>query len=367
MYEQVTFAIARQDLATAARVIKEWKRKSPKDPWLWLAMAQYLEATDEWERAEATYVRLLQAVTHPKVMAQARHGIERIRNQQAQRREHDLAAACRQPGADQPALLFLDPLPAEARQEAAQKLAKLLQTDPYTARMILPGQQWRVFRVGKAGELEYLCQALQKQQIPAYSVRLNQLQNISMFQIKYVEHLSPQVAVICQNEAGQLGKITFSWPEVAQWAVGQVPIYESVVDLDNHGRLKRKQVTQDYAEILDLHLHERGTILRLCDRTYQYQQSIAFPIASESGVADQPTLTLTVSARWQQLKKHFRDQIAGPCRSDFKGFGENAREYVDLLPPFSYHLNLDRQTPEPWDGAFHLYSCVHFLRHIHPA
>ncbi|MBD0268398.1 MAG: tetratricopeptide repeat protein [Cyanobacteria bacterium Co-bin8] len=358
MFDLVITALEERNFSKAGRLLQAWKQEKPRDPWLKLALARYWEATGDLQRAEPAYLQLLQKVTNAKLMTQARQGIQRVQNEQSRQREHLLEQARTQPGAEAAALLVLEPVHGLAREAAIQGLSQVMKVDVYTARLLLPGQYWRLYRVGNAGELQYFCQELVSRQAPAFWAPVQPIQTLQVFRVQYVQALQPQVQLVCQNDAGQLGNIAFDWAEVSQWVVGQVPIMESVVDLGPWGKLKRKEVTQDFAEVVDLHLLQRGCVLRLCDRTYNYRQSIAL---GEIANPDRPAPPIARFA-WDSLKQILAQHIIGPCWSDFTGFGKSALEYLNLLPSLPTHLDLSRKAPSPWDGAFHLYSGLCFLR-----
>lgn len=356
MYDLVLAALAANQLTQAAKLIKQWQQKSPQDPWLALALGRYWEAKENLEKAQVTYTRLLQTAANPKVLGQAREGIQRVRDQLAQRREHDLNAAKRQPGATGAAILAIAPVAGEHRQTAAQGLAQVLQLDAYTARMRLPSQHWRLLRVGPAGELQYFCEQLQAQQVPAQWATVESIQGVPVFRVEVVQAFGPQIAVICQNGQGQRGRLQLGWADINRWVIGALPLYESVVDLGPWGKLKRKEATQDYSEIMDWHLHGRGCILRFCDRAYNYRDSAPIPTAAEA-----TSSALIATTVWKNLKAHCQDCIQVAPYTDFTGFGAGALDFVDLLPFFEPHIALIRPQPSPWDQAFHLYSSLRFL------
>lgn len=355
MYDLVSAALGAQQLTQAAQLIKQWQQKTPQDPWLKLAMGQYWEAKDELEKAQVTYTRLLQTTANTKVLVNAREGVQRVRDCLAQRREHDLSAAKQQPGAATTAVLALEPVAGDRREPAAQGLARIMQIDAYTARTRLPSKTWRLLRTGTAGELQYFCERLKAEGVPAHWVTIAQLQGLSTFRVQAIQAVEPQLTVLCQNSSGLQGTIQLAWGDITQWVVGQVPIFESVVDLDARGRLKRKDATQDYSEVIDLHLHGRGCILRLCDRTYRYRDGIPLPPAS---VFPSP---LIAAVAWKAMKGYFMANIPVAPITDFSGFGESALDLIDLLHHFDAHMDLGRSLPSPWDGAFHLYSSLRFL------
>ncbi|WOD37686.1 hypothetical protein [Nodosilinea sp. E11] len=355
MYDLVSAALGAQQLTQAAQLIKQWQQKNPQDPWLKLAMGQYWEAKTELEKAQVIYTRLLQSTANPKVLSQAREGVQRVRDRLAQQREHDLSAAKQQPGAEAAAVLVLEPVTGSEREAAAQGLARVMQIDAYTARTRLPSKHWRLLRVGPAGELQYFCEQLKAGGTPACWATAKQVKELSTFRVESIQAVDPQLTLVCQSSTGQRGTIQLAWRDITQWVVGQLPIYESVVDLDARGKLKRKDATQDYGEIIDWHLHGRGCILRFCDRTYKYRDAIPLPPAEAF-----PSPLIAATA-WKAMKRYFADCILAAPRTDFSGFGEGALDFIDLLPPFETHIELGRSLPSPWDGAFHLYSSLRFL------
>jgi hypothetical protein len=361
MQDLVEAALKQGNYQAAAELLQQWKRKDPKDPWLMLAIGQYQEAIGKWETAERTYLKLLQKAAFPKLMSQARQGIERIQTHVLQTREAALATARSSPDSNAPGILCLEPVLGDAaRTAAAQGLAKILQVDPYTARLQLPSKGWRLHRVGPLGELRFLGESLCAAQMPAFWINQADIQRIQTFQVNYFRSVDSSGTVVCQNDTGQLGEISFDWSEVSQIVVGSLPLFESVLDRDPWGKLERKEKTQDYAEVIDLHLHRRNCMLRLCDRAYQFKHGNPLPDLapkSQSG----PSTRL----QWNALSAHIRDQISGPVQSGFTNFGEGALEFIDLMPFFEPHMPLVRRKDSPWDATFHLYSGLHFLRCPH--
>lgn len=359
MQDIVAAALDRGDYRAAATLLQEWQKKSPKDPWLLLCVGRYQEAIRRWEAAEKTYLSLLRKATVPKLMTQARQGIQRVQAQRQQSRDEALETARSAPGSKEPGFLCLEPVPSEARTAAAQGLAKVMQIDPYMARLQLPSQGWRLYRVGSVGELQYFSRALAEAGTPAFWVKQQDATGVQVFNVEYFRSVGPtQATVICRSADGQMGTIAFAWSEVSQRVVGQLPLFESVVDVDEWKRLRRKQKTQDYADIWDLHLHDRQCMLRLCDRTYQFRQGN--PLPEGEPVPDHGTSTRPL---WNALLAYIRTHTTGPQQDGFAKFAEGAIELIELMPPFAHQVRLPRLRESTWDPAFHLYSGLHFLRH----
>lgn len=359
MHKQVAAAFNHQNYRQAAQLLKQWRRESPQDPWMKLFMGRLQEETHQLEAAESTYRQVLQTVNNAKIAAQARQGLQRLQQQTEASRQQALAQARAAPGSDEPALLLLAPVKGEDRMTAAQGLARVMKIDPYIARMQLPGKAWRLYRVGPIGELEFYGQSLRQAQTPAFWVKLADINAAQVFRVCYFQAAAPQVKVVCQNKADQLGVIAFDWSEVSQRVTGLLPIFEQVVDRGAWGKLERRERTQDYAQMLDLHLPGRHCILRLCDRTYQFQHGDPFnqdspPVNSEA--------KSTTRINWNNLLKQINLRVACPLWSDFNSFAEGALEYIDLLGRFNAHINLFRSQPSNWDPAFQLYSGLIFLK-----
>ena len=355
MYDQVSAALSNKQLTQAAKLLQQWQHAKPQDPWLHLAMANYWEAKNELEKAQVTYTRLLQSATSSKVLRLARDGVDRVRNRLAQQREHEIQAAKNRSSVQGAAVLVLAPVAGDQREKAIQGLAQVMQLDVYTARMRLPSKHWRMFRVGAAGEIQYFWEQLHNHSTPAHWLTIKQIKAVPIFRVEQIQSFAPQLNVVCQNTAGQKGTLSLPWHEVSQWIIGQLPIFESVVDLDPWGKLKRRDATQDYAEIVDLHLQKRGCVLRFCDHTFTYRNSAVIPNQTPN-----PASTLVAATYWKGMKAVFHEHLPTPDK-EFSGFGQGALDYMDLLPQFNPYLELSRQQPNAWDSAFHLYSCLRFI------
>ena len=362
MQDAIAAALEKKDFHTAAALLQQWKQKDAKDPKFLLMVGKYHEATERWEQAEKTYLKLLRQATNQKLISQARQGIQRVQAQQTQAREEAIETARAQPDGHDPGLLCLEPVPTEQRQAAAQGLASVIGMDAYTARLQIPSKEWRLYRVGPVGDLQYYSQALTAARTPAFWVKHEEIQSIQVFSVQHFRQVFPSVEVVCKNKTGQLGAITFDWSEISQIVLGRLPMFESVVDTGAWRQLQRKEKTQDYAEIIDLHLHQRRCILRLCDLTYDYGQGSPLPNAEAI-----PDKALSTRPQWQALGNYLREHANVPVQNEFTHFGEGAMEFLELLPPLTPHIDLFRVKETNWDPAFHLYSGLHFIRHAEVA
>ncbi|MBW4662118.1 MAG: tetratricopeptide repeat protein [Drouetiella hepatica Uher 2000/2452] len=362
MIDQVAAAFDRQDYKTAAQLLKQLRQQSPDNVWVRLYIARLQEVSGKWEAATIAYRQLLQETTNPKVSAQAREGLQRIETEVKTQRQEAIAQATADPASAGVGFLVLEPIAAEAKAEAAQSFAQIMKLDAYMARMILPSRGWRLYRTGALGELGLYGQELQKANIPAFWVSLADIQKIRVFRVQYFQAASPQPTVLCKNETDQLGSLTFAWSEVANRVEGLLPIFEDVVDVGIRNKLTHREETQDYAQVVDLHLPQRNCILRFCDRAYQFQNGVVFD-ASQDG--ELSAIQATLRIRWNQLTDFLKERSTTmPIQSDFTPFAETALEHLDLVKDFPAHIDLFRKAPTHWDTAFQLYSGLVFERSL---
>lgn len=352
MLELVTAALDAQDYRRATALIKKWRKASPKDPWMLLSIGRLQEGTLQWDAAEKTYLAFLKRVNNPKLMGQARAGLKRIQQARETSRQAALDEAKAVLGSDEPGLLVL--MPPENAQQAAMELAKILRIDPYMARLQLPKRGLRLQRTGSIGEMRYYGEALQTAGIPAMWSTIEDLKTVQVFRVQHFQAVSPEPMVVCQSPTGQMGSIQFDWSEVTQMIRAQLPVFENVIDKGPWGKAQRKELVQDYAQVLDLHLHGRKIILRGCDRTYEFRKSVAL-------VPNQTNLTST-RIRWNGLQQTINRSTDCQTLEDFTNFGQGALEMMPLLPYMPVYLELDRRKPSDWDTAFHIYSTLLFLQ-----
>ena len=93
MLEQAASALNRQDYQTAAKLIAALVAERPDDPQVQLYAAQLQEATNKLDRALEIYRLLLQHAINIKITAQARQGIHRVEQLQAQIQANALTLA----------------------------------------------------------------------------------------------------------------------------------------------------------------------------------------------------------------------------------------------------------------------------------
>lgn len=388
MIEQIAAAIQRRDYSQASRLLQPLLKEQPQNPWVKLYAGQLHEVYQRPEQALKVYRHLLQSTINRQVIQQARQGIARLAAASAASPEAAQsvranpaptdASAARQASAGQAsagqgstdpastsqalttpveALLVLRPPAAADRDRAIAAFAEISSIDPYTARTHLPIRGLRFHRIGELAPLRSYQKQLHKAKIPALLLPLELLQACHVFRVQGLRQ-TPSPSVLCKNQDGQLGNLTFTWQEVACCVEGRVPIFEEVVDRDARKRLLRKQKTQDYAYLLDLHLPQRRSILRFCDQTYQFTgQSMGAPSPSR---LSQQTRAITRRQQWQALKQTLLALSDRPVWTDFIPFAESALEDLTAVPDFHHHVDILRKEKTPWDKAFHVYSSLAF-------
>ncbi len=353
MHQLVTAALDAQDYGRAKQLIKKWRKAAPKDPWMLLAIGRLQEGTLQWDAAEKTYLTFLKRVNNPKLMGQARAGLKRVQQSREISRREALDEAKAVLGSEEPGVLVIRP-PKNA-QQAAVGMAEVLRIDPYMARLQLPKKGLRLQRTGPIGEMQYYGEALEAAGIPTVWATIDQLKAVQVFQIKHFQAVSPQPVVVCQSPTGQMGSLQFDWSEVTQIVRAQLPVFEQVTDKDPRGKPRRKELVQDYVQVIDLHVHGRKIILRGCDRTYEFRKSVAL-------VPEQTNLTSS-RMRWNGLWQTISQGTNCPTLEDFSNFGQGALEMIPLLPYMPVYLALDRRKPSDWDTALQIYSTLLFLQH----
>lgn len=362
MIEQIANALERQDYRTAASLLKKLLKQEPDHPWGRLYLARLYEETGKLDLAEDIYRHLLRNAINSKIAALARSGLERLETREKQRLKQAIAQANSQPENAKSAVLIIEPVTGENRRQIAQKFAKIVGLDPYTAQMQLPSLHWRFHRTGPLGELQVYGQELREAGIPAFWASLEEIEQINVFTVKYFQAISPQPTVICQNESGQVGTIGFDWSEVAQRVEGRLPIFESVVVLDARGRQQRQEQIQDYVQVYDLHLPNRQCLLRLCNINYQFDEDLALTADLRQELSNRLKWNHLISLLSSQLKQT-------PVWSDFTTFGEMALQQAkilvnptELLGGITSHIHISRRAETDWDPAFQLYSALVFLK-----
>ncbi len=374
---QIASALDSQEYKQAAKLIKQLQTESPENPWVKYYMARYYELTNNPEKAETIYKQILQDITNPKIISQARQGIQRIETAAQDRRKQAIETAKNDPSNLEPALLILEAVSPEDKPAAIQNISRIFKTDIYTTRMQIQSRGWRLYKTGPIGELEIYGQELLNAGIPVFWGTLAEIEKIQIFQVQHFQSLSP-LAVVCKDTLDRLGSIAFNWSEVSQIVEGSLPIFIDVMDYSPNRRndeFRHKEITQDYAQICDLHIPSRNCILRICDQSYDFQQGVDFTKTLEDistsanpknpksrSQKSQQIPQTTTRINWNHLLEILDQQLDVTVWSEFTPFAETVLDYTNMLSKIESYVEIDRKSDTPWDSAFQLYSGLTFLR-----
>jgi hypothetical protein len=355
MLEKIAEALNQKDYKTAAQLLKQLKQDEPNNPWLNLYLARFFEETDQLEKSEQVYRKILRDSTNVKLMSQARQGLSRLEKLAKEKKQEAIATFLNQPESQELGVLIIEALPLELKQKVAPKFGEIMQLDPYIALLQLPSRSWRLYRTGAIGELNYYTELLKQAEIPSFSRPVKQVNQLEVYRVNYIQSLTPEVTVICQNQDSQEGSFTFQWSEVKQLVEGILPIYEESFQIDSKRKIQQKTKLQDYTQLYDLHFPERNSILRFCDQTYEFQDGIL--LLNEENT--------TIRQKWNSLLQIFQDNLLDiQTWSEFSPFGETAIEFPEMLKNIKSHINFLRHKETSWDPAFQLYSGLAFLRNF---
>jgi hypothetical protein len=354
MLDQVLKAFECKDYQTAAKLLQKLLIESPENPWVQLYFGKLKEVSHQFPEAEKVYRQLLRTTTHSKIISQARQGLQRLQEVKQEEKQRAIVKSISAPHNNQLGILVLEPIHNELKTSAARNFAQIMQVDVYTARMILPSQNWRVYRIAQVGELAFYGTQLQQAGIPCFWVKIPQIQQIQVFQVKHLSINKSQIKVVCQNEANQTGSMKFDLSEVTNRVMGLLPIFEQVVDVNARGQLERKTKTQDYAQFCDLHLPNRRSILRIYDQGYEFQQGLDSQSQANHN---------TIRINWNNLMVWIEKQLPEvKVWSDFQPFAQIVIDQTDILKQIPSQINLFRREQSNWDAAFHLYSGIIFTK-----
>jgi len=354
MIDQVASAFENKDYRTAANLLKKLLKESPDDPQVQLYLGKLHEVSGKHEKAEKVYLQLLRDSTNNKIITQARQGLQRLEDIEKKQRQDKIERAKSNPENQESAVLILEPIPNELKKEAAQKLASIIGIDAYTARLSLPSRGWRLYRSGALGELKFYGEQLLNSDIPCFWTTLAKVNKIEVFQVRYFKDFGTKVTAVCENQDKQLGSLVFEWSEVTAQVQGLLPIFEEVVDLNVRGKLQRKTQTQDYFHFCDLHLPKRNCILRIYDNGYNFNKGVAISPQNSQN---------TIRINWNNFLNFLKNNLSQvKIWSDFAPFAETMLDQTEVLHQIQSHVQIFRKEQTGWDGAFHLYSCLVFLK-----
>ncbi|MEG4014593.1 MULTISPECIES: tetratricopeptide repeat protein [unclassified Microcoleus] len=375
--QEIVASLESQNYKQAAQLIKQLQKKSPENPWVQYYIGRYYELTNNPDKAQTTYKQILRDITNPKIVTQARQGIQRIETAQQNLRQQAIETAKNDPSSLEPGLLILEPVSPEDKPAAVQNISRIFKIDAYTTRMQIQSRGWRLYKTGPIAELRIYGQELLSAGIPVFWTTLADIQKIQIFRVQHFQSLSSP-AVVCKDHLNRLGSIEFNWSEVSQRVEGLLPMFMEIMDYSPNRRtdqFRHKEITQDYAQICDLHIPSRNCILRICDQSYEFkvgvdftQISAAIPASPNlknptSRVEKSPQIPQsTTRINWNRLLEIFDRQLDVTVWSEFTPFAETVLDYTHMLSKIKSHVEVDRKSETPWDPAFQLYSTLAFLR-----
>ncbi|WP_017659466.1 tetratricopeptide repeat protein [Baaleninema simplex] len=365
--DRVAEAFEQRDFKRASKLLKQLKSTAPHNPWVRYYIGRLYEENQRFDTAETVYRQLLRDSPSPKLIDRARQGLQRLEEAAQQQRQQEIERILADPKNAEAGALVLEATPPERRQEFAQHLARIFNADPYSARLMLQSRGWRLYRTGAVGELQLYVKELKAAEIPAFAASIAQVGKLEVLRGVYFESLSPQPIVVCRDRGDRLGKFRFSWEEVRQQVRGGVPIFVNAVSYDisrkTEEQVKRKVETRDFAQVCDLHLPRRRCILRLCDRSYDFQQGVIFTPEQQQTIGKMRSATTRIN--WNGMIQAFDRLLPEiPVWSDFSQFAETAIDYDFLLEKVTPYVDIPRSEPTNWDPAFQLYSGLVFLRNF---
>ena len=354
MIDKVASAFEKKDYRTAANLLKQLLKESPDNHEVQLYVGKLHEVSGKDEKAEKVYRQLLRDSTNSKIISQARQGLQRLEQAKTQLRQDAIAQAKSNPENQETAVLILEPIASELKQEAAQQLAKIVGVDAYTARLSLPSRGWRLYRSGALGELKFYGEQLLNSGIPCFWTTLALVSKIEVFQVQYFKDFPTKVTAVCENQDKQLGSLEFKWSEVTAQVQGLLPIFEEVVDINPQGKLQRKTQTQDYFHFCDLHIPSRNCILRIYDNGYKFNKGVAISPQTNQN---------TIRINWNNLLNYLKAKLPQvKTWSDFTTFAETMLDQTEVLHQIASHMHILRKEETGWDKAFQLYSCLIFVK-----
>ena len=364
--EDAIAALEKGDYRSASRHLKVLYRKMPENPWVRFYIARLHEESQRLAEAEQAYRVLLRDNTSPKIISQARQGIQRLETKRKAQREKAIAEAKAESDPEEAGVFVLEATAKERRQQAAQQLARVFDVEAYAARLMLQVRGWRLYRTGPLAELRVYEQELAGTDICAFTASLTEIAKLNVWRVDYVQSLTPKPVVICRDRQNRQGKFSFDWAEVRQQVRGGIPLFINAVSYDISRRtkdqIKRKPERQDFVQMCDLHLPKRGVILRFCDRSYEFDQGVIFSPEQQQHIGKLRAATLRIN--WNGMIKVFDHQLSDSVIwSDFMQFAETAIDFHFLMESIEPCIDIERNEPSHWDPAFQLYSGAAWMRY----
>ena len=239
MLEAISEAIKAEQFETADQLLQEFKVEQLDNPWVDYYGARLAEARGDWAIAQDSYRQLIALVNNPKLIAKLRQGLERLAKQQEEQKKQEQteqklalekvkAASSRH----ELGIFILESIAPELKQAAAVNFAKIMQIDPYSARLQLPSRSWRLYRTGDIEELRFYVEKLQAVQVPCFCIPVSKLLDLLIKPVFYLSEITPNPTIVYRVNKDEDAIFSFSWSEVFQRVEGLLPIFEECVEVN---------------------------------------------------------------------------------------------------------------------------------------
>lgn len=356
MFEEVKLAIDKGNYDQAKEILNKLAIEDQNNLWIKYYQSLILEKEGNLKEAETNYRQIIKDSIYPDshLIKLIRDSIERIVEVYQQIKETKFNEFKNIENSEDLAVLILEPVSLDKKKVLAPKLAKIMNIDNYTATLQIPTRSWRLYKTGNLGELNYWHSELSQVNIPCFYERIKNVNQIPVYQAKYIIEDSEQVTILIENKEEKEQEIIFKWEDINNKVEGLIPIFESTLHYDSKGKSYRKQSILDYAQFYDLHLLSQNLILRFSNNFYKFDQGLHLTKQEK-----------TSKEKWQILADFFAHKMPNkPLWSDFNLFGEGVIQFPEMLKQIEANINLFHREKNIWDEAFQLYSGLIFLRSL---
>lgn len=356
MFEELEKAIDTQDYEIAHQIIAELDSKLTDKLWLKYYQSLILEKQENLQQAEQDYRQIIKESIYPdpKLLKLIRNGIERILTAKKEEQEEQKQVFTQIENSDNLAVLILENVTLEEKQQLAPDFAKIMEIDKYTATLQIPTRSWRLYKTGQLEELNYYQSELTKIGLPCFCQPLNQINSMTVYQVKYIDidNNGSQLRFFTENKSGQEETIEVATKHINGWVKAMLPLFELIVNVDKKNKIEKKKSTLDYIAFFDLHSPHHNAIFRFSDRAYQFEQDQNIQRESH-----------TTKDKWQNLENNLQTIISSASVwSNFTLFAEGVIQFPEMLKQVKSHVHLFRREDTLWDEAFQLYSGLIFLQ-----
>jgi hypothetical protein len=202
--------------------------------------------------------------------------------------------------------------------------------------------------------MQVYAEELQSAEVPALWLSLAAIATIQIVTVQYFE--LPRLGLV--RAISEEGEISFHPKEVVTRVEGVLPTFGQVFDMDVKRKIVRKEQILDRVRICDLHLPDRGCIVRLHDNCYKFDRGMQLEVPRSLA-----HIAPTIQERWAVLSEWLSDTMPQAARyDDFTTFADMAMGFPELLAEIDPHIDLSRTHPSLWDNCFQLYSSIFFCR-----